>query len=61
MKKIINNSLRLVSKEVILVNLNLESKSSKLMRDGEEYLLDSLINIKFLFKYHKWQIITKIN
>lgn len=61
MKKIINNSLRLVSKEVILVDLSPESKSSKLMCDREAYLLDSLINIQVLFKYDKWQIITKIN
>ena len=39
-EKIINNSLRLASKEVIIVDLNPEYKSSKLMRDGEPYLLD---------------------
>lgn len=39
-KKIIDNSLRLASKEVIIVDLNPEYKSSKLMLDGEPYLLD---------------------
>ena len=39
-KKIINNSLRLASKEVIIVDLSPEYKSSKLMRNGEPYLLD---------------------
>ena len=39
-EKIINNSLRLASKEVIIVDLSPEYKSSKLMRDGEPYLLD---------------------
>lgn len=39
-EKIINNSLRLVSKEVLIVDLSPEYKSSKLMRDGEPYLLD---------------------
>ena len=37
---IINNSLRLASKEVIIVDLSPEYKSSKLMRDGEPYILD---------------------
>jgi len=39
-EKIINNSLRLASKEIIIVDLSPEYKSSKLMRDGEPYLLD---------------------
>lgn len=39
-EKIINNSLRLASKEVVIVDLCPEYKSSKLMRDGEPYLLD---------------------
>ena len=39
-EKIINNSLRLASKKVIIVDLSPEYKSSKLMRDGEPYLLD---------------------
>lgn len=39
-EKIINNSLRLASKEVVIVDLSPEYKSSKLMRDGEPYLLD---------------------
>jgi len=37
-EKIINNSLRLASKEIIIVDLSPEYKSSKLMRDGEPYL-----------------------
>lgn len=36
--KIINNSLRLASKEVVIVDLNPEYKSSKLMSSGEPYL-----------------------
>ena len=39
-EKIINNSLRLASKKVVIVDLSPEYKSSKLMRDGEPYLLD---------------------
>ena len=39
-EKIINNSLRLASKEVVIVDISPEYKSSKLMRSGEPYLLD---------------------
>ena len=39
-EKIINNSLRLASKEVLIIDISPEYKSSKLMRDGEPYLLD---------------------
>lgn len=39
-EKIIDNSLRLVSKEVVIVDLSPEYKSSQLMRNGEPYLLD---------------------
>ena len=38
--KIINNSLRLESKKVLIVDISPEYKSSKLMRSGEPYLLD---------------------
>lgn len=39
-KKIIDNSLRLASKEVLIIDLSPEYKSSKFMRDGEPYLLE---------------------
>jgi ubiquinone/menaquinone biosynthesis C-methylase UbiE len=39
-ERIINNSLRLASKEVLIIDLSPEYKSSKLMRNGEPYLLD---------------------
>ena len=39
-QKIINNSLHLASKEVLIIDLSPEYKSSKFMRDGEPYLLE---------------------
>lgn len=39
-EKIINNSLRLASKEVLIIDISPEYKSSKLMRGGEPYLLN---------------------
>lgn len=38
--KIINNSLHLASKKVLIVDISPEYKSSQLMRSGEPYLLD---------------------
>lgn len=39
-EKIINNSLRLASKKVLIMDISPEYKSSKLMLDGEPYLID---------------------
>lgn len=39
-EKIINNSLRLVSKKILIMDLSPEYKSNELMRNGEPYLLD---------------------
>lgn len=39
-EQIINNSLRLASKEVNIIDISPEYKSSKLMLNGEPYLLD---------------------
>ena len=39
-EKIINNSLRLASKKILIMDLSPEYKSNELMRNGEPYLLD---------------------
>ena len=39
-EKIIDNSLRLASKKVLIMDISPEYKSSKLMLDGEPYLID---------------------
>jgi ubiquinone/menaquinone biosynthesis C-methylase UbiE len=54
-EKIINNSLRLASKEVIIVDLSPEYKSSKLMRDGEPYLLDYQKTIEKTMEYYSFK------
>ena len=39
-EKIIENSLKLAKKEILIVDLSPNYKSSKLMRKGEPYLID---------------------
>lgn len=54
-EKIINNSLRLASREVVIVDLSPEYKSSKLMRDGEPYLLDYQKTIEKTMEYYSFK------
>lgn len=54
-EKIIYNSLRLASKEVLIIDISPEYKSSKLMLSGEPYLLDYQKTIENTMKDYSFE------